>query len=165
MREQMRNQLYVLSIMLLFFGAGVANNAQATLFIARDHIVVDLRHGVDWLRCSIGQRWNGETCIGELISLNHEMIAQAIEQANEQLGGEWRLPSRIELEGLVCNECGPPKIDADMFPATDVVPYWTGQINKFAKRHIWSVNFATGLTYGRFFPYQQLAVRLVRDRR
>ena len=58
MREQMRNQLYVLSIMLLFFGAGFANNAQATLFMARDHIVVDLRHGVDWLRCSIGQRWN-----------------------------------------------------------------------------------------------------------
>ena len=137
MREQIRNQLYVLSIMLIFFGAGFANNAQATLFMARDHIVVDLKHGVDWLRCSIGQRWNGETCIGELISLNHEMIAQAIEQANEQLGGEWRLPSRIELEGLVCNECGPHKIDADMFPATDVVPYWTGQINKFAKRHIW----------------------------
>jgi hypothetical protein len=27
------------------------------------------------------------------------------------------------------------------------------------------VNFFTGNTYGRFFPYQELAVRLVRDRR
>ena len=164
MREQMRNQLYVLSIMLIFFGAGFANNAQATLFMARDHIVVDLKHGVDWLRCSIGQRWNGETCIGELISLNHEMIAQAIEQANEQLGGEWRLPSRVELEGLVCHECERPKISKKYFPQTSSEPYWTGEVNGFAARHFWSVNFMTGYTYGRFFPQQELAVRLVRDR-
>ena len=36
--------------------------------------------------------------------------------------------------------------------------------NKFAKRHFWSVNFYTGNTYGRFYPYQSLAVRLVRNR-
>ena len=130
MREEIRNRLNVLSIMFLFFSAGIVGNAQAALFMARDHIVVDLRYGVDWLRCSVGQR----------------------------------LPNREELEGLVCNECDKPKIDVEMFPGTDSVPYWTGQVNKFAKRHVWSVNFATGLTYGRFFPYQQLAVRLVRDR-
>ena len=164
MREEIRNRLNVLSIMFLFFSAGIVGNAQAALFMARDHIVVDLRYGVDWLRCSVGQRWDGETCTGEVLSLNHEMIVQAIEQANEQLGGKWRLPNREELEGLVCNECDNPKIDTEIFPGTDSVPYWTGQVNKFAKRHVWSVNFATGLTYGRFFPYQQLAVRLVRDR-
>ncbi|MDB2389625.1 DUF1566 domain-containing protein [Alphaproteobacteria bacterium] len=165
MREKIRNRLYVLSIMLLFYGVGGIHTAHAALFMARDHLVVDLRYGIDWLRCSIGQRWDGNTCVGEVLSLDHDMIAQAIEQANEQLGGEWRLPNREELEGLVCHECGKPMIDAEMFPGTDIVPYWTGEVNKFAKRHIWSVNFSTGLTYGRFFPYQQLAVRLVRDRR
>ena len=66
MREQIRNRLNVLSIMFLFFSAGIVGNAQAALFMARDHIVVDLRYGVDWLRCSVGQRWDGETCTGEV---------------------------------------------------------------------------------------------------
>jgi len=43
-------------------------------------------------------------------------------------------------------------------------PYWTGEVNGFAARHFWSVNFMTGYTYGRFFPQQELAVRLLRDR-
>ena len=83
MREQIRNRLNVLSIMFLFFSAGIVGNAQAALFMARDHIVVDLRYAVDWLRCSVGQRWEGETCTGEVLSLNHATIKQAIEQANK----------------------------------------------------------------------------------
>ena len=34
----------------------------------------------------------------------------AIAQASEQLGGNWRLPTLKELQGLVCETCGPPKI-------------------------------------------------------
>ena len=34
--------------------------AQAASFMARDHLVVDLRFGVEWLRCTVGKVWNGE---------------------------------------------------------------------------------------------------------
>ena len=27
-------------------------------FMARDHLVVDLKHGIEWMRCSVGQIWN-----------------------------------------------------------------------------------------------------------
>ena len=147
---------------------GSSNNAyivtHAANFLTRDHLVVDLRHGIDWLRCSVGQVWDGTGCVGDVLTLNHEQIEQAIEQANEQLGGSWRLPSREELEGLVCESCVPPLIDDEVFPNTSAEPYWTGQVNGMAKRHYFSVNFFNGWTYGRFFPSQQLAVRLVRDR-
>ena len=138
-----------------------ANNAQ---FITKDHIVIDLQSGVEWLRCSVGQRWDGAQCVGEIVKLNQEMSVQAIELANEQLGGNWRLPTREELENIVCQECSRPKIDASIFPNTPAEPFWTGEQNKYSPRHIWSVNFFTGHTYGRFMPFQDLVIRLVRDR-
>ena len=133
-------------------------------FLAREHLIIDLNSDVEWMRCSVGQQWNGLDCTGDIIRLNHEDIAKAIVIANEQLGGNWRLPDRKELEGLVCAICRDVKIDAVRFPQTAAEPYWTGEVNGFASRHFWSVNFMTGYTYGRFFPQQELAVRLLRDR-
>jgi hypothetical protein len=133
-------------------------------FIVRDHLVIDLQHGVEWMRCSVGQIWNGSDCEGVAVQLTQEDVAKAIVIANAQLGSGWRLPSRTELEGLVCKACAPVKIELDSFPNTLGEPYWTGEVNGFAPRHIWTVNFMTGHTYGRFFPTQQVLVRLVRDR-
>ena len=139
----------------------VAKDAQ---FIAKEHIVIDLKSGVEWLRCSVGQRWNGTECIGEIVKLNQEMAVQAIKLANEQLGGNWRLPTRMELENIVCHVCDRPKIDKSIFPNTPAEPFWTGEQNQYSPRHVWSVNFFTGHTYGRFMPFQDLVIRLVRDR-
>ena len=133
-------------------------------FMVRDHLVIDLQHGVEWMRCSVGQIWNGTDCEGVAVQLTQEDVARAIVIANAQLGPGWRLPSRAELEGLVCKACAPVKIELASFPNTFGEPYWTGEVNGFAPRHIWTVNFMTGHTYGRFFPTQEVLVRLVRDR-
>ncbi|OUU46605.1 MAG: hypothetical protein CBC12_10960 [Candidatus Puniceispirillum sp. TMED52] len=142
----------------------IKSGLASTQFIMRDHIVIDIKSGVEWLRCSVGQSWDGETCIGKIVKLNHEDIKQAITIANEQLGGNWRLPNVEELEGIVCHECAGAKIDAEAFPNTSAEPYWTGEQNPYATRHYYTVNFFTGDRYGRFFPYQEMAVRLVQDR-
>ena len=71
----------------------ITSPVQAANYMARDHLVVDLRHGVDWLRCSVGQVWNGTECKGDIVRLNHEDIKIAVKQAGEQLGGTWRLPN------------------------------------------------------------------------
>ena len=153
---------YLLAVLLML---SVASPAQTSEYIARDYVVIDLKFGIEWLRCTVGQVWDGTGCTGKLVKLNQEEITNAISQANEQLGGNWRLPKLEELEGLVCHECERPKISKKYFPQTSSEAYWTSEVNRFAKRHMWSVNFFTGHTYGRFFPYQRLAVRLVRDRR
>ena len=136
----------------------------STQFIKRDHIIIDIKSGVEWLRCSVGQTWDGETCVGKIVKLDHDQIKEAILQANTQLGGNWRLPNLEELEGIVCHECDSVKIDLEAFPNTSAEPYWTGQPNPYATRHFYTVNFFTGYTYGRFFPYQEMAVTLVQDR-
>ena len=148
--------LFILSTKIIF--------SQSNQFYLKEHLVIDLFTSTEWMRCSVGQRWNGNTCIGKIISLNHEQMDEVLRIASDQLGSGWRLPTRKELESLVCKDCKIPKIDSKTFPSTEPVPYWTGERNKFAKKHFWSVNFYTGNTYGRFYPYQSLAVRLVRDR-
>ena len=130
----------------------------------REHLVIDLQSNVEWMRCSVGQVWSGDDCGGEALKLTQADLSKAIVIANDQMGPGWRLPTRAELEGLVCDGCAPVKIELDSFPNTLAEPYWTGEVNGFAPRHIWTVNFMTGHTYGRFFPTQEVLARLVRSR-
>ena len=154
-----------LIILILSFKISAFNVSQASSFYAKDHMVRDLKNNVIWLRCSVGQQWNGENCIGDVILMDHETIKLAIIIANEQLGGNWRLPNLEELSSLVCQECQRgEKFYKKTFPNTAPRAYWTGERNELVKRSYWTVNFFTGHNYGRFFPEQKMAVRLVKDR-
>ena len=133
-------------------------------FVTKGHIVVDLERQIEWLRCSVGQRWNGSQCSGNIVNLSLDMVPKALEIANEQLGAGWRLPSKAELKSILCKECPPPKIDKEIFPNTDNAPYWTGDQSIFNSKFHVSVNFHTGFSFNRFSPIKELAVRLVRDR-
>ena len=143
----------------------ICGSAQAQFF-GSDLTIKDGSTGVTWLRCSVGQAWDPsiETCTGEIIKLNHEEIAIALREAKKQLGGDWRLPSREELMSLVCHDCEPPKINPKYFPNLSAEAYWTGDKNWLNPRTYWTVNFMTGHTYNRFFPYQRLPVLLVEDK-
>ena len=134
-------------------------------FFEKEHTVRDVRNGISWLRCSVGQTWNlqEQTCLGEIVKLNQQEIMIAIEQASEQLGGNWRLPTLKELQGLVCETCGPPKIKKKYFPNVSPEAYWTGKKTFLNKKMYWTVNFMTGHSYSRFFGYQRLPVLLVQD--
>ena len=94
--------LYLLAVLVFTPLPLVAQSS----FYARDNLVLDLSRGLEWMRCSVGQRWSLETksCTGKAVQLNHAEIEQVIVQANDQLGPEWRLPNRDELESLVCKE-------------------------------------------------------------
>ena len=133
-------------------------------FVTKGHIVVDLENQIEWLRCSVGQRWNGSECSGNIVNLSLDMVPKALEIADEQIGGGWRLPSKEELKSIVCKECPSPKIDKEIFPNTDNAPYWTGDQSIFNSKFYVSVNFHTGFSFNRFSPIKELAVRLVRDR-
>ena len=133
-------------------------------FVTKGHIVVDLENQIEWLRCSVGQRWNGSECSGNIVNLSLDMVPKALEIANEQLGAGWRLPSKAELKSILCKECPSPKIDKEIFPNTDNAPYWTGDQSIFNSKFYVSVNFHTGFSFNRFSPIKELAVRLVRDR-
>ena len=133
-------------------------------FMTKEHIIVDLERQIEWLRCSVGQRWDGSKCSGNIVNLSLDIVPEAIKLANEQLGGKWRLPSKNELSSIVCKECPSPKINKEIFPNTDNAPYWTGDKSIYNSKFYVSVNFHTGFSFNRFSPIKELAVRLVRDR-
>ena len=156
--------LRFIALFFIFILTGSYSNASDSRFILKDHIVVDLEHKIEWLRCSVGQRWNGSSCVGNIVNLSLDLVPEAIDIANEQLGGKWRLPSKTELKSIVCKECSSPKINEEIFPNTDNAPYWTGDQSIFNSKFYVSVNFHTGFSFNRFSPIKELAVRLVRDR-
>ncbi len=158
--------LYVRSITLtlILILAGPNFLIGDTRFMTKEHIVVDLEYQIEWLRCSVGQRWDGSKCSGNIVNLSLGVVPDAINIANEQLGGKWRLPSKEELTSIVCKKCPSPKINKEIFPNTDNAPYWTGDQSIFNSKFYVSVNFHTGFSFNRFSPIKELAVRLVRDR-
>jgi Protein of unknown function (DUF1566) len=84
--------------------------------------------------------------------------------------GDWRLPTHLELHGLVDYAHAPPlrSIVADWFPYTRAGAYWTSTAvaddtaDPADNTDAWAVNFARGDLYGGGPRGGRLAVRLVR---
>ena len=131
--------------------------------IARDYI-----NKLEWMRCSVGQHWENDTCVGEVLMLSVAEAQEIIERVDNLDGGGWRLPTVKELQTIVSKvETRPddiePNIDQKTFPNTFAGPYWSVEQSFYSKRYQWSVNFFNGQRYNRFFPTQKIAVRLVRN--
>ena len=157
---------YILLFIIIVFNILYSNNKVLSnnYLMEKDHLILDLKNNIFWIRCSVGQVWKNNTCEGKAIKLTMDQVEQATTKANEQLGGDWRLPTRKELESIVCFECGKVKINSKFFPYTPYEPFWTGEKNSWYKNFFWSVNFFTGHTFGRFPGNIPNYVRLVRDR-
>ena len=140
------------------------NSVWANNFISRGYYVIDLGQKLEWLTCPVGMVWENKTCVGDPVKLRFDEINSVIFQANEQLKGKWRLPKREELEKIVCSKCKTVKIDNMIFPNTPPESFWTSEKNPWQPKFMWTVNFYTGHTFGRFPGFIPNYVRLVRDR-
>ena len=154
----------VSTIIILFLIYINFNTVWANNFISRGHYVIDLGQKLEWLTCPVGMIWENKNCVGVPLKLKFNQIDDAISQANDQLEGIWRLPKRKELEKIVCKKCNKVKINSDIFPNTPAESFWTGEINSWQPKFMWTVNFYTGHTFGRFPGFIPNYVRLVRDR-
>jgi len=140
------------------------NNVWANNFISRGYYVIDLSQKLEWMTCTVGMVWDKNKCVGEPIKVKLNQIDSVVTQANEQLEGKWRLPSRKELEKIVCKDCKKVKINAEIFPNTPPESFWTSEKNPWQPQFMWTVNFFTGHTFGRFPGFIPNYVRLVRER-
>ena len=140
------------------------NDVWANNFISRGYYVIDLSQKLEWMTCTVGMKLDKKKCVGKPIKVKLDQIETIITQANEQLGGSWRLPNRKELERLVCKDCKKVKINLQIFPNTPAESFWTSEKNPWQSQFMWTVNFFTGNTFGRFPGFIPNYVRLVRDR-
>lgn len=73
----------------------------------KDGLVKDTKTGLMWMRCSLGQEWDGSTCKGEGTENKWD---EAMKQANSSHEGfnDWRVPTHEELRSLVYCSSGLP---------------------------------------------------------
>lgn len=101
----------------------------------------DTRTGLEWMRCSLGQFWNGATCEGDPSQLNWQQalnLAHGFEFANKS---GWRLPNLKELASITERSCVRPSINATLFPNTAEDDYWTSTPTMTDPQRAWVVAF------------------------
>lgn len=128
-----------------------------------DGSVTDLKSGLEWARCSVGQQWEDNTCTGEaqplLWSIANLVAATTEPPPNKN---RWRLPEIKELSELAELQCARPAINLRIFPNTPSAAYWT--YTRFANKDgsFWQVQFILGETVPEMGD-RTAYVRLVRD--
>ena len=94
-----------------------------------DGTLTDRQSGLTWMRCSLGQKWNGTSCQGEPNAYTWQSAQEAASQLN-QSGGyakhtDWRMPHIPELAMIVERQCDNPRINLTLFPNTPATYFWT----------------------------------------
>ena len=87
----------------------------ASEYIPRGYFVIDLKNKIEWMTCPVGMVWNKNTCNGMAKKYELRFLPDIINIANKQLEGSWRLPTRKELESLICIKCEKVKINLKIF--------------------------------------------------
>lgn len=122
------------------------------------HVASDLI----FMRCSIGQTWDGASCLGEPSSYTWQG-ALAVSQSTSFLAhNSWRLPNVKELALIVERACVRPSINDTVFPNTSPDDYWTSSPSLFDENGAWAITFTNGSNTVKL-KNRSLFVRLVRN--
>ena len=96
-----------------------------------DGTVTDVKNGLMWSLCSVGQDFKDGTCEGT--PTHYPSWREALESAshNATFAGynDWRLPNIKELGDLIERSCVSPAIDLSYFPATPSAAYWSNTMD------------------------------------
>ncbi len=116
-----------------------------------------------FMRCTIGQQWDGDTCIGdaEPYSWQQALALSVGYQFNEK--NSWRLPNVKELAVIVERACVRPSISEDSFPKTPADDFWTSTPSMLDEQRAWSLTFTNGSSAIKAKD-RDIFVRLVRTR-
>jgi hypothetical protein len=150
-----------------------------------DGTVTDVRTALQWMRFSLGQKWQNETCVGEAKEYNWKRALDAAEVLNRQGGyagyRDWRVPTKEELQTLIYSSSRLPKkwndtgercqgdyesptIYQPAFPNTPMWGYWsssTDASHRYYPDYAWGVAFQSGYV-GDGHKASDSHVRLVR---
>lgn len=141
------------------------SESKASFFVDNlDGTVTDTRTNLMWMRCALGQTWDGSACVGDAHTYSWSETRITHEFARYD---DWRLPDLEELRSIVALSRMNPSIDIDAFPMTPCQPFWTAS-TLTGTNGLYSIDFSDGAERVRGFPVPRIAhlpVRLVRGHR
>ncbi len=108
-----------------------------------DGTVTHHKTGLMWMRCALGQNWDGATCTGSVQVYDWAGALQAAGGGH----GDWRLPDIKELNSIVEQACISPAINATVFPATESTSCWSASPVAGFVFDAWYVYFYHGYAY------------------
>lgn len=121
--------------------------------------------GMIWMRCSLGQKWNGKTCTGDGKKYTWNKAMEIAKEFNYAGYNDWRLPTKDEMLSIVEEHCIGPAINYIIFPQTKSFLYWTATPNaNNTYTQAWNINFYDGYNNNKYYgKHYYNYVRLVRS--
>lgn len=123
--------------------------------------VTDVSTGLTWRRCSEGQQFSNDRCVGKATEHNFKgALAHTKSRATQQAA--WRVPNIEELGTLVEKSARPAAIDASAFPDTVANRYWSSSPHDTDATQAMIVLFKDGHVF-KYHRNNKAYLRLVRD--
>ena len=142
-----------------------ASTPTAQFELHADGTVTDTTTELVWMRCALGQAWDGTTCTGTANTHAWQEALQEVQNLNGNGGfaghTDWRLPNVRELGSIVEQRCWEPAINAAVFLNAPTGWFWSSSPHAYNTGNAWVVNFDGGrVNWGG--EYVDPRVRLVR---
>jgi len=156
MRTTIHSIAVFVTVIVLATPAGAqtcrSNSIQASAPTSRyvlndDGTVTDKETEITWMRCSLGQKWDGHTCTGKANRYNWQKAVAAVSEVNKaKYAGvsTWRLPYVPELASIVERQCFNPRVNLVVFPGTPSIAFWTGMERKGYPDMAYKIDFGGG---------------------
>lgn len=126
--------------------SNVEESTPTTRFVFHNNgTVSDTETGIIWMRCAMGQKWDGKTCLGKAQDYSWQEAKDAVAVLNSDTFGEptsWRLPYAPELASIIERKCFQPRVNLSVFPATPAKAFWTGMERKGDAEQAYALGFA-----------------------
>ncbi|WP_448214120.1 Lcl C-terminal domain-containing protein [Colwellia sp. MEBiC06753] len=130
-----------------------------------DGTVTDRKTGLTWMRCTLGETWDGTSCTGNAQTYNWQQALDNAQDSNLAGHSNWRLPNIKELQSIIEFACYAPAVNVNIFPqASNSNPqYWSASLYSKENNHgAWAITMASGNTSTEVKSNTKL-VRLVRN--
>lgn len=141
--------------------------------------VSDTLTGLTWMRCPLGQTWDGGSCNGEVTTLDWQGALQTADAQVFAGFADWRLPNLKELSSVVEQRCRMPALNHALFPAAaadlvsarpvdpqdpepDAYVFWTSSPFAENAAYSWTIDLKSGFDMIKTRHTPQ-SVRLVRS--
>lgn len=106
--------------------------------------MTDTVTGLVWMRCAVGQTWDGTTCTGTAGAYTWDQAKTLT--LNYAGKSDWRLPNIRELQSIVGRSRSNPAMDPTVFPNASIADFWSTSTRADGSSHAWSIYFGYGYT-------------------
>ena len=156
-----KHVVILVNVVIALFIAQSAHANDRFTYSANGAEVTDESTGLTWRRCSEGQVWINDRCVGKASEHNYKgALAYAKSRATRQ--SAWRVPNIEELGTLVEKSGRPAAVDARAFPDTVANRYWSSSPHATDATQAMIVLFKDGHVF-KYHRNNKAFLRLVRN--